>query len=224
MEQEYFVKAEHLCKKYGTGENAVEALRDVSFQMEQGECAAVVGKSGCGKSTLLNVIGTLDKADSGKIWIGKEDALAYTPKQQAEFRRRKIGFVYQSYQLVSILNVRENIIMPVRLDGARPDKGYFDELAGRLGIAGLLERMPDQLSGGQRQRAAIARAMMAKPALLLADEPTGNLDSENSKEVMELLKDCQKTFGQTILLVTHDLELAGRADRILEMQDGRLCG
>lgn len=224
MEQEYFITAEHLCKKYGTGENAVEALRNVSFGMEQGECAAVVGKSGCGKSTLLNVLGTLDKADSGKIWIDKEDVLAYTPKQQAKFRRRKIGFVYQSYQLVSILNVRENIIMPVRLDGARLDKGYFDELAGRLGIAGLLERMPDQLSGGQRQRAAIARAMMAKPALLLADEPTGNLDSENSKEVMELLKDCQKTFGQTILLVTHDLELAGRADRILEMQDGRLCG
>lgn len=222
MGQEYFIRVENLSKTYGTGENAVGALRDVSFDMRQGECVAVIGKSGSGKSTLLNVLGTLDKADSGKVWVDGEDALSYPPEQQAKFRRRKIGFVYQSYQLVSILNVRENIAMPVRLDGAHVDKRYFEELAGRLGIMDLLERMPDQLSGGQRQRVAIARAMMAKPALVLADEPTGNLDSENAKEVMELLRECQKAFGQTILLVTHDLELAGQADRVLAMQDGRL--
>lgn len=222
MEEKYIIKVKDLCKQYGEGDSAVQALDKVSFQVRKGECVAILGKSGSGKSTLLNVLGTLDKADSGEICIGGENIIAYSKKKQAEFRRRKLGFIYQSYQLVSILTVKENILMPVRLDNSGIDWEFFNTLTKRLGIEGLLHRMPDQLSGGQRQRVAIARAMISKPHLILADEPTGNLDTENSLEVMRLLKDCQETFSQTILLVTHDLDLAKRADRVIVMKDGRV--
>lgn len=222
MKEAYIIKVKDLCKQYGKGENAVQALKKVSFQVEKGECVAILGKSGSGKSTLLNMLGTLDKADSGEIWIGEENIISYNRKQQAEFRRRKIGFIYQSYQLVSILTVKENILMPVRLDKCQVDWEYFEELTKRLGIENLLYRMPEQLSGGQRQRVAIARAMIAKPDLILADEPTGNLDTENSFAVMNLLKECQEVFSQTILLVTHDLDLAKMADRVITMKDGRV--
>ena len=222
MEEKYIIKVKDLCKQYGEGDSAVQALDKVSFQVRKGECVAILGKSGSGKSTLLNVLGTLDKADSGEICIGGENIIAYSKKKQAEFRRRKIGFIYQSYQLVSILTVKENILMPVRLDNGSIDWEFFDTLINRLEIEGLLHRMPDQLSGGQRQRVAIARAMISKPHLILADEPTGNLDTENSLEVMRLLKECQETFSQTILLVTHDLDLAKRADRVIVMKDGRV--
>ena len=222
MEEKYIIKVKDLCKQYGEGDSAVQALDKVSFQVRKGECVAILGKSGSGKSTLLNVLGTLDKADSGEICIGGENIIAYSKKKQAEFRRRKLGFIYQSYQLVSILTVKENILMPVRLDNGSIDWEFFDTLINRLEIEGLLHRMPDQLSGGQRQRVAIARAMISKPHLILADEPTGNLDTENSLEVMRLLKECQETFSQTILLVTHDLDLAKRADRVIVMKDGRV--
>ncbi|MBQ3601839.1 MAG: ABC transporter ATP-binding protein [Lachnospiraceae bacterium] len=222
MEEKYMIKVKDLCKQYGEGDSAVQVLNKVSFQVRKGECVAILGKSGSGKSTLLNVLGTLDKADSGEIYIGGENIIAYNKIKQAEFRRRKIGFIYQSYQLISILTVKDNILIPVQLDSSSIDWEYFHVLTKRLGIEQLLNRMPDQLSGGQRQRVAIARAMISKPLLILADEPTGNLDKENSLEVMDLLKECQEAFSQTILLVTHDLDLAKRADRVLVMKDGRV--
>ena len=222
MEEKYMIKVKDLCKQYGEGDSAVQVLNKVSFQVRKGECVAILGKSGSGKSTLLNVLGTLDKADSGEIYIGGENIIAYNKIKQAEFRRRKIGFIYQSYQLISILTVKDNILIPVQLDSSSIDWEYFHVLTKRLGIEQLLNRMPEQLSGGQRQRVAIARAMISKPLLILADEPTGNLDKKNSLEVMELLKECQEAFSQTILLVTHDLDLAKRADRVLVMKDGRV--
>lgn len=222
MEEKYMIKVKDLCKQYGEGDSAVQVLNKVSFQVRKGECVAILGKSGSGKSTLLNVLGTLDKADSGEIYIGGENIIAYNKIKQAEFRRRKIGFIYQSYQLISILTVKDNILIPVQLDSSSIDWEYFHVLTKRLGIEQLLNRMQDQLSGGQRQRVAIARAMISKPLLILADEPTGNLDKENSLEVMDLLKECQEAFSQTILLVTHDLDLAKRADRVLVMKDGRV--
>lgn len=221
--QESYLTVKNLTKIYGTGESSVTALDDVSFTIAKGECVAIFGKSGSGKSTLLNMLGTLDNPDRGEITINKETVTCKSAKEKALYRRRKIGFIYQSYHLVSYLSVKENILMPAKLDKHKIDKAYFNDLVEGLGIGSLLDRMPDELSGGQKQRAAIGRAMIMEPDLILADEPTGNLDSETTKEVMELLMKCRKEHHSTILVVTHDRDLASYADRILLVSDGKVA-
>lgn len=221
--RESYLTVKNLTKIYGTGESSVTALDDVSFAIAKGECVAIFGKSGSGKSTLLNMLGTLDNPDRGEITINKETVTGKSAKEKALYRRRKIGFIYQSYHLVSYLSVKDNILMPAKLDKRKIDKAYFDDLVEGLGIGSLLDRMPDELSGGQKQRAAIGRAMIMEPDLILADEPTGNLDSETTKEVMELLMKCRKDHNSTILIVTHDRDLASYADRILLVSDGKVA-
>lgn len=221
MEQAY-IEVKNLTKTYGKGDGKVTALRDVSFQVKRGECIAVFGKSGSGKSTLLNMLGTLDEPDSGEIIVHGEPLLGRSAKEKAVYRRRKLGFIYQAYHLISYLTVKENILMPLKLDKKKADPGYLKGLTESLGIDGLMGRMVDELSGGQKQRVAIARAMIARPDIILADEPTGNLDSETTREVMELLMDCKRKYSQTILIVTHDKDLAAYADRILQVSDGRV--
>lgn len=216
------LNVQHLAKTYGSGETKVEALRDVSFSLEKGEFAAVIGESGSGKSTLLNCIGGLDMPSSGKVLIDGQDLFAMGEEARTIFRRRSIGFVFQSYQLVPELDVEQNIIFPLLLDYRRPKQADVDEILEVLGLAARRHHLPSQLSGGQQQRVAIGRALITRPALILADEPTGNLDTKNTSEVIALLKEASRKYEQTIILITHSRAIAQTADRILSVSDGVL--
>lgn len=213
---------EDLKKIYGNKENEVHALNGVHFSVEEGEFVAIVGTSGSGKSTLLHMLGGLDRPTSGKVIVDGKDIFSLKDEALTIFRRRKIGFVFQSYNLVPVLNVYENIVLPIELDGNKVDKGYVGELIETLGIREKLQNLPGQLSGGQQQRVAIARALAAKPAIVLADEPTGNLDSRTSQDVLGLLKVTGEKFGQTIVMITHNPDLAQLADRIVRIEDGMI--
>ena len=211
-----------LKKQYGTGETAVHALAGVNLSVENREFVAVVGTSGSGKSTLLHMLGGLDRATSGKVYVDGKDIFALKDEELTIFRKRKIGFVFQSFNLVPVLSVYENIVLPLQLDGKTVDNAFIGEIAEALGLKEKLNVLPNQLSGGQQQRVAIARALAAKPAILLADEPTGNLDSRTSQDVMGLLKTTSTKFAQTIVMITHNEEIAQLADRIIRIEDGRI--
>lgn len=212
-----------LKKVYGSGENEVHALDGVNFQVEKGEFVAIVGTSGSGKSTLLHMLGGLDRPTSGSVTVDGKEIFALKDEELTIFRRRKIGFVFQNYNLVPVLNVYENILLPVQLDGNSPDQSYIQEIIKTLGIASKLENLPNNLSGGQQQRVAIARALASKPAIILADEPTGNLDTKTSQDVLGLMKVTSQKFSQTIVMITHNEEIAQLADRIIRIEDGKLC-
>lgn len=216
------LSAKDLKKYYGTGENQVRALDGVSLQVEKGEFVSIVGISGSGKSTLLHMLGGLDKPTAGQVIIDGKDISDLTNDALCIFRRRKIGFVFQNYNLVPSLNVYENIVLPVQLDGREPDKEYVKSIIETLGLAEKLENLPNNLSGGQQQRVAIARALVAKPAIILADEPTGNLDSKTSQDVLGLLKITSSKFSQTIVMITHNEEISQLADRIIRIEDGKI--
>ena len=216
------LKVEHLVKQYGKGDNAVLAVNDISFSVEQGEFVAIVGSSGSGKSTLLHLLGGVDRPTSGKVYIQGEDIYSLNSDKIAIFRRRQVGLIYQFYNLIPILNVKENITLPCELDGRTPDKSELDELINTLGLKDRVTHLPNELSGGQQQRVSIGRALINHPAILLADEPTGNLDSRSSDEIVELLKLSNQEYKQTIVMITHNLEIAKIADRILRIEDGRL--
>lgn len=218
------LEAKGLVKYYGKGENLVKAVDHSSFSVEKGEFVAVVGTSGSGKTTILNLIGGLDQADEGEIIIDGQNIAHMKPDELTIFRRRKIGFIFQNYNLVTVLNVYKNIIMPVKLDGNEVDEGYIRRIASMLGIDKKMKSHPNELSGGQQQRVAIARALSAKPAIILADEPTGNLDSKTSQEVMGLLKMTSREFDQTVIMITHNEEIAQLADRIIHIEDGKIVG
>lgn len=213
---------QHLCKTYGSGDTKVEALRDVSFSMEKGEFAAVIGESGSGKSTLLHCIGALDVPTSGEVHIDGQNLFAISEEARTIFRRRNIGFVFQSYQLVPELNVEQNIIFPLLLDNKKPKQTDVEEILDILGLTARRRHLPAQLSGGQQQRVAIGRALITKPKLILADEPTGNLDSKNSSEVIALLTQAARHYQQTILMITHNANLTASVDRVLRVSDGAL--
>ena len=212
----------HLTKVYGEGEAATRALDDVSFTVEEGEFIAIVGSSGSGKSTLLHLIGGVDRPTSGSVFLNGNDVYARTDEELAVFRRREVGLVYQFYNLVPVLNVVENMTLPVALDGRPVNKARLDTLLQKLGLRGREGHLPSQLSGGQQQRVAIGRALMNAPALILADEPTGNLDTHNSRDIMQLLRDSNREFGHTVIVITHDEEIALAADRIMAVEDGRI--
>ena len=212
----------NLKKIYGCGENEVHALDDVSLEVEQGEFVSVVGTSGSGKSTLLHMLGGLDRPDDGDVFVDGKDIFSLGDEALTIFRRRKIGFVFQNYNLVPSLNVYENIVLPVQLDGREPDRKYIDSIIETLGLTEKLDNLPNNLSGGQQQRVAIARALAAKPAIILADEPTGNLDSKTSQDVMGLLKITGERFSQTLVMITHNEEIAQMADRIIRIEDGKI--
>ena len=216
------LKVQNLSKTYGNGQTRVDALKNVSFTMNKGEFAAVVGESGSGKSTLLNCIGGLETPTSGKIYINNDDIFKMKEQKRTIFRRRNIGFVFQSFQLIPELNVEQNIIFPLLLDYKKPDKKDVDEILNVLGLSNRRKHLPSQLSGGQQQRVAIGRAMITRPMLILADEPTGNLDSQNSSDVIELLTRASKIFRQTILMITHNVSLTSSADRVFHVADGVL--
>lgn len=216
------LKVEHLVKQYGKDDNAVLAVNDISFSVEQGEFVAIVGSSGSGKSTLLHLLGGVDRPTGGKVYIQGEDIYSLNSDKIAIFRRRQVGLIYQFYNLIPILNVKENITLPCELDGRTPDKSELDELINTLGLKDRVTHLPNQLSGGQQQRVSIGRALINHPAILLADEPTGNLDSRSSDEIVELLKLSNQKYNQTIVMITHNLEIAKIADRILRIEDGRL--
>lgn len=213
-----------LKKIYGEGDNAVHALNGVDFKVEQGEFVAIVGTSGSGKSTLLHMLGGLDRPTSGSVEVDGKEIFLLKDEALTIFRRRKIGFVFQNYNLVPVLNVYENIVLPIELDGGKPDKEYVDEIIATLGLKSKLDRLPNNLSGGQQQRVAIARALSSKPAILLADEPTGNLDSKTSQDVLSLLKVTSEKFKQTIVMITHNEEIAQLANRIIHIEDGQIVG
>lgn len=216
------LKVEHLVKQYGKGDNAVLAVNDISFSVEQGEFVSIVGSSGSGKSTLLHLLGGVDRPTSGKVYIQGEDIYSLNSDKIAIFRRRQVGLIYQFYNLIPILNVKENITLPCELDGRTPDKKELCDLINTLGLKDRVSHLPNQLSGGQQQRVSIGRALINHPAILLADEPTGNLDSRSSDEIVELLKLSNQKYNQTIVMITHNLEIAKIADRILRIEDGRL--
>ena len=216
------LEIKNLCKVYGTGETKVEALKNVTFDVEQGEFAAIVGPSGSGKSTLLHILGGVDSPTSGEVIISGTDISKLDETKLAIFRRRQIGLIYQFYNLIPILNVEENMTLPILLDGRKPDKALFSDLVEKLGLSSRLTHLPNQLSGGQQQRVSIGRALMNHPALLLADEPTGNLDSENSKEIVSLLRKFNKETKQTVIIITHDERIALSADRVITIEDGRI--
>lgn len=218
------LQTQNLRKIYGTGETAVHALDGVSLNVEKGVFAAVIGTSGSGKSTLLHMLGGLDRPTSGNVIVDGKNIFTLKDEELTIFRRRKIGFVFQNYNLVPVLNVYENIVLPIQLDGREPDKDYVMEIVDTLGITEKLHNLPNNLSGGQQQRVAIARALAAKPAILLADEPTGNLDSRTSQDVMGLLKVTNQKFRQTVVMITHNEELAQMADCIFRIEDGKLTG
>lgn len=218
------LETSNLKKIYGEGDNAVHALDGVSFSVEKGEFVAVVGTSGSGKSTLLNMLGGLDRPTSGDVMVDGKKIFALKDDQLTVFRRRKIGFVFQDYNLVPVLNVYENIVLPIQLDGEKIDSEYINQIIEILGIKSKLNNLPNNLSGGQRQRVAIARALAAKPAIILADEPTGNLDSKTSHDVLGLLKITGQKFKQTIVMITHNEQIAQMADRIVRIEDGKIVG
>lgn len=216
------LEATHLTKQYGAEPNLVKALNDVNLTIEQGEFVAVIGTSGSGKSTLLNMLGGLDRPSAGSVKVANFELGKLSDEDLTVFRRRYIGFVFQNYNLVPILNVYENIVMPIQLDGKKPDEAFIQETTTLLGLEKKLYNMPNTLSGGQQQRVSIARALAGKPAIILADEPTGNLDSQTSDEVIELLKVTSKTYHQTIVMITHNPEIAKQADRRIRIEDGKL--
>ena len=216
------LEVNHLSKTYGSGDTAVHALKSASFTLQKGEFVAVVGESGSGKSTLLNLIGGLDTPSSGNVIIDGKDIFSLNDKELTVFRRRNIGFIFQSFHLIPELNVEQNIMFPVLLDSRRSDEKYLDELLHVLGLEKRRSHLPNQLSGGQQQRVAIGRALFPRPALILADEPTGNLDSENSREVIRLLKETSQNYSQTILMITHNRAIAQSAERVLRVSDGVL--
>jgi putative ABC transport system ATP-binding protein len=213
-----------LTKIYGTGETAVHALDGVDFTVNRGEFTAIVGTSGSGKSTLLHMLGGLDRPTKGEVLVDGQNIFSLKDEALTIFRRRKIGFVFQSYNLVPVLNVYENIVLPIQLDGCKPDKQYIDQIIETLGIESKLQNLPNNLSGGQQQRVAIARALASKPAILLADEPTGNLDSRTSQDVLSLLKVTSQKFSQTIVMITHNEEISQLAERIVRIEDGKIVG
>ena len=216
------VKCEKLSKIYGSGQTLVTALDQVDLSVRQGEFVAINGSSGSGKSTLLHMLGGVDRPSGGKVWIEGTDLAGLDEKQSSIFRRRKVGIVYQFYNLIPSINIRQNILLPMLLDGRRPDEKRFDELVETLGLKDRLTHLPSQISGGQQQRAAIARALIYRPAILLADEPTGNLDRRNSDEILGLLKLSNKKYRQTILLITHDERVAVEADGVITIEDGKI--
>ena len=216
------LRCEGIKKVYGTGNNRVAALQKVDLSVEKGEFVAIVGASGSGKSTLLHILGSVDKPTEGKVIIEGTDISALNQTRAAIFRRRKVGLVYQFYNLIPTLTIRKNILMPLLLDKKKPNQEYFGQVVSSLGIADKLESLPNQLSGGQQQRAAIARSLIYRPALLLADEPTGNLDQKNSREIIDMLKLSNRNLKQTILLITHDEKIALEADRIVTIEDGQI--
>lgn len=216
------LRAEHLTKKYGQNENEVIAVNDMSFSVEQGEFVAIVGSSGSGKSTLLHLLGGVDRPTSGKVFIQGEDIYTLNDDKLAIFRRRQIGLIYQFYNLIPILNVRENITLPCELDGQEVDPAVLDEMIHDLGLEKRQNHLPNELSGGQQQRVSIGRALINHPAIVLADEPTGNLDKRASDEIVALLKISNQKYKQTIVMITHDLEIAKIADRIIQIEDGRI--
>jgi len=213
---------QNLCKNYGSGDTMVKALDDVSFSVEKGQFVAIIGPSGSGKSTLLHTLGGVDTPSSGKVFVDNVDMFSLDESKLAIFRRRQIGLIYQFYNLIPVLNVEENLTLPLLLDGRKVEKVYLDEIIRTLGLGDRLGYLPNQLSGGQQQRVSIGRALVNNPALLLADEPTGNLDSKNSSEILQLLRLSNKKFHQTVIIVTHDESIALQADRILGMDDGRI--
>lgn len=214
----------NLCKTYGKGDTMVKALDNVSFSVEKGEFLAIIGPSGSGKSTLLHILGGVDVPTSGSVVINQTDISNLDETALAIFRRRQIGIIYQFYNLIPILTVQENLTLPLLLDGRKPDKKQIDTLVKRLGLENRLDHLPNQLSGGQQQRVSIGRALVNNPALMLADEPTGNLDSENSKEIISLLRQFNKEFNQTVIIITHDEKIANSADRVITIEDGKITG
>ncbi len=216
------LRCEKLSKVYGSGQTKVTALEGVDLSVEAGEFVAIIGTSGSGKSTLLHLLGGVDQPSSGRVLVENTDISTLSEKQRAVFRRRKVGLVYQFYNLIPSIDVRQNILLPMLLDSQKPDEGRFTELTEILGLGERLTHLPNQLSGGQQQRAAIARALIYRPAILLADEPTGNLDKRNSEEILGLLKLSNKKYKQTILLITHDEKIALEADRIITIEDGKI--
>ena len=222
MDHTYVVETKNLVKVYGRGETTVRAVDDVTMQIEPGEFVALVGESGSGKTTLLNLLGALDTPTSGEIIIGGQSLAGQSDAQLSAYRRRNVGFIFQSYNLIPVLNAAENIALPMSLDNQEVDQDYLSELLEILGLTDRRDYYPHQLSGGQQQRVAIGRALIAKPKLLLADEPTGNLDSRNSREIVTLLQNSVRKYNQTLLLITHDGHVAAHADRVLHMLDGRL--
>ena len=216
------LKVEHLTKKYGKGENEVIAVNDMSFTINQGEFVAIVGSSGSGKSTLLHLLGGVDRPTSGKVFIEDKNIYELNDDNLAIFRRRQVGLIYQFYNLIPILNVEENITLPCDLDGRKVSKQTLNELLKTLGLENRVKHLPNELSGGQQQRVSIGRALITNPAIVLADEPTGNLDSKASDEIVELLKVSNKKYNQTVVMITHNLEIAKQADRIIRIEDGKI--
>lgn len=216
------LKVEHLCKEYGKGDTLVKALDDISFSVNKGEFVAIVGASGSGKSTLLHILGGVDRPTSGKVYVDSEDIYQLNENNLAIFRRRQVGLIYQFYNLIPILNVKENMTLPILLDNKKVDEKYLNEIIETLELQNRVSHLPNELSGGQQQRVSIGRALMNHPSLLLADEPTGNLDSKASKEIIELLKLSNKKYNQTIIMITHDHNLALSANRIITIEDGKI--
>ena len=216
------LRVEHLSKIYGKGDNEVHALDDVSFSVEKGQFVAIIGPSGSGKSTLLHILGGVDRPTAGKVFLEGQDVFAQNEDQLAIFRRRQVGLIYQFYNLIPVLNVTENITLPVLMDGRKVNQERLEELLTTLALKGREKHLPNQLSGGQQQRVSIGRALMNSPAVVLADEPTGNLDSKNSQEIVELLKLSNKQYGQTLVIITHDESIALQADRIITIEDGKI--
>ncbi len=216
------LKVENLSKIYGEGQTKTVAVDNISFEVEKGEFIAIVGASGSGKSTLLHMIGGVDKPTSGKVIINDVDVYELSEEKQAQFRRRDVALIYQFYNLIPVLNVEENMSLPIKLDNKNVNKNKLNELIAKLGLEERRKNLPNELSGGQQQRVAIGRSLLQEPAILLADEPTGNLDSQNSKEIIELLKKSNKEYNQTIILVTHDETIAKQADRVITLQDGKI--
>ena len=216
------MQIQHLSKVYGQGENQVRAVDDISFTVEKGEFLAIIGPSGSGKSTLLHILGGVDRPTSGKVFVDGQDVYAQNEDQLAIFRRRQVGLIYQFYNLIPVLNVVENMTLPVLMDGRQVNQERLEELLDVLGLRGREKHLPNQLSGGQQQRVSIGRALMNAPAVVLADEPTGNLDSTNSQEIVELLKMSNKKYGQTLVIITHDENIALQAHRVIAIEDGRI--
>ncbi len=222
MNMDTILRTEHLCKYYGAGENEVRAVDDVNIAIERGEFVAVVGKSGSGKSTLLHLLGGLDYPTGGKVYVGDMELFSLKEDALAVFRRRKMGFVFQAFNLVSSINVWENIVLPAGLDGRRCDTAFVKDIVGTLGLGDKIRNLPNTLSGGQQQRVAIARALSTRPDIVFADEPTGNLDSRTSDEVIGLMKMSAQKYGQTLVMITHDEDIAQSADRVIVIEDGKV--
>ena len=217
------LRVENLSKIYGKGETAVKAIDDISFSVEKGEFVAIIGPSGSGKSTMLHILGGVDRPTKGKVYINDTDIYSLNNNDLAIFRRRNVGLIYQFYNLIPILNVEENISLPVLLDGKKVDEQRLNEIVKNLGLENRIKHLPNQLSGGQQQRVAIGRSLINEPAIILADEPTGNLDTKNSKEILELLKLSNKKYEQTLIMITHDPNIAKEADRIIKIEDGKIA-